>query len=584
MLYTQRLMLVTLLLLVVFSCKKEKDSDTDNNGLTDDETYYQPLHMSVQALAQLEAKMMEYSRNGDANSLALVKAAADLVDGENVTAANHFDSTYVYITMASGMEVIYALIPSDAAGNPLTRGGGYGGGTLKRMAADCANDITNRKILQFNAEFQTSPDAAGILAQKEDEFDLEVTTLSNTACTYEVLNTFKDYGLVIINTHGLPNGFMLGTKLPVSLRDSAKSLQDFAQGLNLQSQDKLLTDRILVDLQLNIIHSKNYQPTVPLYQQTSQDADKMDVFVPSKLIAQLDLSSTVVFGNMCYSGYSNTVDFSQSDIPILTAFQQAGVRSYYGYQMAAGKSRQVNDGPAKLMEKRLYEGLFLDDDSLGIAHLKDNTTEYFDTVWASFPDRVTNTYGNLYFRHFFADDYCYKQCPDTIVDNRDGQDYKVTCIGNQIWMAENLNVDEDDFTICPPNLCVYGQPYAQIDLSSSICPDGWHIPTRAEWETLIAEVGGDADAGDALKATTTWGSGQSDPYGFAAESAGSWEEINNQVVQSGEGSYIDFWTSTKIPPADTTGYRVRISKNSDAIDIGVANSGRDFLYCRCVKD
>jgi uncharacterized protein (TIGR02145 family) len=97
-------------------------------------------------------------------------------------------------------------------------------------------------------------------------------------------------------------------------------------------------------------------------------------------------------------------------------------------------------------------------------------------------------------------------CTGYIIDERDAQTYEMVQIGNQCWMAENLNVGEwimsnnsgqstnqiiekycyvDDANNCE----LYGGLYKWNELMQNstqesvqgICPDGWHIPSDNEW-------------------------------------------------------------------------------------------------------
>ena len=122
-----------------------------------------------------------------------------------------------------------------------------------------------------------------------------------------------------------------------------------------------------------------------------------------------------------------------------------------------------------------------------------------------------------------------------LTDKRDGRSYKTVVIGNQVWMAENLNYDSgDDLSYCFfANDCErYGRYYewsAAVDSINTgygsteatcpttspikgVCPDGWHIPSRAEWDTLLYNVGGYESAGINLRSTESWSIPHYDGY------------------------------------------------------------------------
>ncbi len=110
----------------------------------------------------------------------------------------------------------------------------------------------------------------------------------------------------------------------------------------------------------------------------------------------------------------------------------------------------------------------------------------------------------------------------TFVDERDGQEYKYTTIGEQVWMAENLNYNAvgsmcqgKDESKCE----LYGRLYRYTwqdrntgrdtinwGFIDSVCPPGWHLPKLAEWEKLASYVGGmDSEiAASRLKSVDGW--------------------------------------------------------------------------------
>lgn len=137
---------------------------------------------------------------------------------------------------------------------------------------------------------------------------------------------------------------------------------------------------------------------------------------------------------------------------------------------------------------------------------------------------------------------------------------------------------------------------------NGFAPDGWHVPTKAECETLIAEVGGESTGGQKLKeeGTDHWNTDNgTDDYGFTARGAGRRYAV---------GTFLDsmkdmtaFWTATEYDSTDAycmfkgddsltveminhdknTGFSVRLIKN-DSNDTGYM-TGNDGQVYRTVK-
>ena len=135
----------------------------------------------------------------------------------------------------------------------------------------------------------------------------------------------------------------------------------------------------------------------------------------------------------------------------------------------------------------------------------------------------------------------------SFIDSRDGKTYKTINIGNQTWMAENLNYNMSDSWY---NQCeTYGRLYT-FNAALNACPSGWHLPGYAEWTNLTAYLGGDNVAGGKLKetGTTHWQSpnaGATNETGFAAL-PGSYRYYYDSFGYVG---YIDIWWSS--PENDT---------------------------------
>ncbi|MDR0305308.1 MAG: InlB B-repeat-containing protein [Chitinispirillales bacterium] len=141
--------------------------------------------------------------------------------------------------------------------------------------------------------------------------------------------------------------------------------------------------------------------------------------------------------------------------------------------------------------------------------------------------------------------------PDKIfTDPRDGQTYITTKIGAQTWMAENLRYDNLRF---PKGYWKdhsydsdeYGMLYF-LDDADNVCPAGWHLPKKNEWELLIASVGGYLTGGTRLKAENGWGANGTNDYDFTALPGGIATHVHGRYPSPGVVSntgYIGYWWS-----------------------------------------
>ena len=151
-----------------------------------------------------------------------------------------------------------------------------------------------------------------------------------------------------------------------------------------------------------------------------------------------------------------------------------------------------------------------------------------------------------------------------ITDERDGQTYQTVKLGDQTWLAQNLNYETDNNSWCyddDPDKCeTFGRLY-DWEAAMTACPDGWHLASDEEWSTLIKYLDPKADpneetessiAGGMMKATGTmedgtgpWKSpneGATNSSGFSAEGGGVRYEDGTFILL---GMHVIYWTSTE---------------------------------------
>ncbi|MBR2211089.1 MAG: fibrobacter succinogenes major paralogous domain-containing protein [Fibrobacter sp.] len=228
-----------------------------------------------------------------------------------------------------------------------------------------------------------------------------------------------------------------------------------------------------------------------------------------------------------------------------------------------------------------------------------------------------------------SDASVYDADKNTLKDLRDGQIYKTTTIDipsksySEVWMAENLNYaytgvsfdykgyTSDSTSWCyenaPANCAKYGRLYTWAAAMDSvgewstngkgcgygkecsvtspvrgICPEGWHLPSRAEWDALFTAVGGSSTAGSKLKFVTGWnaysGITNEDAFGFSALPAGGRYD-DGGYDDEGDDAY--FWSSTEDESDEA--YVMRLYDNKDEPRLYNLSKYNGFSV-RCLKD
>jgi uncharacterized protein (TIGR02145 family) len=198
--------------------------------------------------------------------------------------------------------------------------------------------------------------------------------------------------------------------------------------------------------------------------------------------------------------------------------------------------------------------------------------------------------------------------PDPVAD-MEGNSYKTVKIGTQIWMAENLKStkynDGTEIALVPlakawndvltGAYCWYNNDDAQYRdvygalyngytvMQGKLCPSGWHIPSREEWQLLRDFLGDTTKAGGKLKESGTdhWLSpnkGADNSTGFNALGAGI---RYFEGTFSSSQSFSGIWSSTESSQSNLWSTSLYYGDASLGINLRSRKYG---FSVRCLKD
>lgn len=200
---------------------------------------------------------------------------------------------------------------------------------------------------------------------------------------------------------------------------------------------------------------------------------------------------------------------------------------------------------------------------------------------------------------------------DSIQDARDGQWYNITEAGNLVWFAENLNWKGAGSGYAKADAIgsILGRLYTWKDATGGVsasglgkgpqgvCPEGWSIPTREDWEDLGKALGGEnivfenswKGLGDNVMVNAKFNGykfweytpecNPENMFGWAALSAGSC--TNNYNHYSGMRSYGFWWSATDLDE-ERAFYRYIYYERPD-FDVNFTGKENFGASVRCVK-
>ena len=421
----------------------------------------------------------------------------------------------------------------------------------------------------------------GILAQTPDEFKYQAVLrnaggqiMASEAVTVDI-------------------SILQGSATGISVFDETHSVTTTGQGLinlNIGSQGDMSVvdfsaDTYFIEISVNsTVMGTSQLLSVPyaLSAKTAETADYNDLTnrptIPSDISDLTDNNTLLFDGNYnsltnlptlfsgSYTDLTNKPDFTGWDTDASNDFSGA-------YTDLTGTPTAIND-------------FTMDANSQNITNLADPVNDQ-DAATKAYVDAIID---NLYIQGALK-----------LVDI-DGNEYEVVKIGNQIWMAEDLKVTHYPNGDVIPNVtdntawgnladnntddayCFYnnnsgtdygalytyaaaiGDDWARDNSDGQgVCPDGWHLPTDAEWIILTSGLGGNSVAGGKLKetGTTHWNSpntGATNESGFSALPSGNRKSGDGTFIVL--GSYGLWWSATE---SNTSAWFRRFDYNTDNV-------------------
>ena len=190
-----------------------------------------------------------------------------------------------------------------------------------------------------------------------------------------------------------------------------------------------------------------------------------------------------------------------------------------------------------------------------------------------------------------------------MTDARDGQTYQTVTLGNQTWLAQDLNYETDNNSWCydddPANCEIYGRLY-DWEAARTACPAGWHLGSDEEWSALVKYLDPGSEPNDGFEISKIAG-GMLKTTGTIEDGTGLWNSPNTGATNSSKfsalpcgnrnpkGSYkmlgfhIMIWTSTEYD--DTHAWTMMLDMTQSGILRDNTGATKDYgISVRCVMD
>lgn len=167
-------------------------------------------------------------------------------------------------------------------------------------------------------------------------------------------------------------------------------------------------------------------------------------------------------------------------------------------------------------------------------------------------------------------------------DSRDGQTYSTVKIGDQVWLAQNLNyaTEEGSWPVQGDSAGMQFGRFYTWEAAKKAVPAGWHLPSKQEFEKLAATLGvTDLPNWDDLYPLLIEGG----ISGFNVQLTGSHNEAYGRRGQTASFWSSDEWWFTSLIPIWETPWRLSVHA-PNYINIGHGADSYFGFNVRCVRD
>ena len=439
--------LIICTLLFIWSCNEEGVNEPPNDQSTEEKIANNLIVLNGAGTVYKDTLIATQ------DSMSALNAMGQwIVSQENVKEAYYSGLNIVEIYFKNGLRSSIALIPTDEDGHHLLRGGGSTNHLSEfnfNAQVSSTKKIKNNKVLvlnPFTEEFDLGDYSHKLKLFEGGSEKFDVTVVRDKNVGLDDVNSFSDYGFIILNTHGYNNGFKIGTGFTLPEPNASKKWQ-ISELLKVVKLNEELPAEKIENGELELASTITISTSTEVMQRYSTLVT--DNYIRN---SSLDLTDAVIFGNYCNSGHT-------ADGPTVNNMPQAlrskGLATYYGYSFKDGTGVPVDDLFCKTMEDSLIINLAKDTDSTGVAHLSANINQQFYNDAYKFllrhriskgkrihSDDISPTSSAIYFNQYFDKNYKYGGCDSATIAQKNF--FLTADLGESKYEALSINASGQD--------------------------------------------------------------------------------------------------------------------------------------------